>query len=1067
MTSQDTQFEEKESVQAKLNSQREESEAREIIKDIGNLYSVPLAKKGRWIWELLQNARDCAIKVDDTKVVNITVTLDEDKLTFEHDGKLFTINNLISLFRKTSDKPGNGEEGNTGKYGTGFVTTHHLSKVVYIESFIAKKEGYTPFRLTMNRTFEEISDLQLELVRIFEEIEAIRISKECVSDIGRITKFEFPLNEKSKLLAENTVQELLTNVHFTLLCNRQIKSIRILNNIEKSDTIIRLSEPEKIADKIEYFPTSNSNGLLYFEQSDLQIGLPVIKQDSRFEILEIGAKARLYKEFPMVGTEGMNIPVFLQSHLFSPPEPRDGIRIIKDDENIKDKVADNNREILKNYPSVFKDFFTQLLDKQLDNIHLLVESGMPEDPYTYNDKQWYESNIQTPLREFFQVHPIVTTVKGCPKTIGECKFVDFPYEDQFHDFYSLCAELHPNIFPNESTYKTWDKIIHQSQLLWPKEILYYIEDLVEDIANHSSISDFPFASEEETLGWFKKFHALLKSVNLSAFADKKKLYPNQKGNLELRTKLKLDTLKNQKLKTACELLGFPITEKLVHPLLENKVDFEELNTEETIGIFHSQISKYQISTLDSNQIDAVLSIVCLFRTSKSPARTTLYSLISEVISISEITEVNDMEYYDWGTVDLMATKYLAHLVQSSVDIQTFAETYFSDNQEVCLTWLLKFYDFLASNEKNREVRENCNVILVQSGKFVRYSPLIFAEATQEPFNKDLKDIVKEHATQGDPYNYLVDNRLNKEQFTPIELSTFTDYLDSLFRDSAAENKVKEGQPYNQLFHKINTYISGQSEETSKTLFPSFMQNRPVFLLKALGTEISNKVLVVDKMNRSVDELKLMVNLESPADKLLELDKAALLVGHDKLIEQALIINENNEKAAWRKSVGNMAEDAFRKAIEGIYIELEIDNPDHGMDFTLKIKNNYAEEYSVEIKSTGIGVDSVSMSETQGTTAWQRPDRYALCVIRRDENNQVLLDHFLQNARFKIDIGTLIGDKMKAIKSGLKNLTAIESGDIVVSLENKKYSVTIMESVWSKGMLFKEFVEVLREYFQSP
>ncbi len=73
----------------------------------------------RWIWELVQNARD-----RQKEGVNISVHLDENKgvVSFSHDGKCFNRLSLLRLITQISDKLGG--EDNTGRFGTGFITTN-------------------------------------------------------------------------------------------------------------------------------------------------------------------------------------------------------------------------------------------------------------------------------------------------------------------------------------------------------------------------------------------------------------------------------------------------------------------------------------------------------------------------------------------------------------------------------------------------------------------------------------------------------------------------------------------------------------------------------------------------------------------------------------------------------------------------------------------------------------------------------------------------------------------------------------------------------------------------------
>ena len=90
----------------------------------------------RWIWELIQNAKDASIG---EAPVKIEIFYTDEYVEFKHSGKPFTIENLLYLMRQTSTKNRMKDEVNlsdvqetTGKFGTGFITTMLLSKKIEI-----------------------------------------------------------------------------------------------------------------------------------------------------------------------------------------------------------------------------------------------------------------------------------------------------------------------------------------------------------------------------------------------------------------------------------------------------------------------------------------------------------------------------------------------------------------------------------------------------------------------------------------------------------------------------------------------------------------------------------------------------------------------------------------------------------------------------------------------------------------------------------------------------------------------------------------------------------------------
>src|SRR5882672_8732900 len=79
----------------------------------------------RWPFELTQNAHDPGPRPGQSSV-NIRLAFDGEKLTYQHDGKPFTMQDLAALLSGGSSKEFESKE-TTGRFGTGFLLTHVLS----------------------------------------------------------------------------------------------------------------------------------------------------------------------------------------------------------------------------------------------------------------------------------------------------------------------------------------------------------------------------------------------------------------------------------------------------------------------------------------------------------------------------------------------------------------------------------------------------------------------------------------------------------------------------------------------------------------------------------------------------------------------------------------------------------------------------------------------------------------------------------------------------------------------------------------------------------------------------
>ena len=82
---------------------------RTILQSIKNN---PNISSKRLFWELIQNATD--VKYEKEKI-SIQIILSKDKLLFKHNGKYFTLKDILGLFQQVSSKDSQNLEGQTGK----------------------------------------------------------------------------------------------------------------------------------------------------------------------------------------------------------------------------------------------------------------------------------------------------------------------------------------------------------------------------------------------------------------------------------------------------------------------------------------------------------------------------------------------------------------------------------------------------------------------------------------------------------------------------------------------------------------------------------------------------------------------------------------------------------------------------------------------------------------------------------------------------------------------------------------------------------------------------------------
>jgi len=116
--------------------------ADKIIKRLHDLEKTVENNYGRWAWELVQNAKD-SIADDDDRTVSIQIIVEDDNIEFRHNGTYFTEQDIRGLINQISSKEveEDVQSKRTGKFGTGFLTTHLLSRIIQVKGIVETQAG--------------------------------------------------------------------------------------------------------------------------------------------------------------------------------------------------------------------------------------------------------------------------------------------------------------------------------------------------------------------------------------------------------------------------------------------------------------------------------------------------------------------------------------------------------------------------------------------------------------------------------------------------------------------------------------------------------------------------------------------------------------------------------------------------------------------------------------------------------------------------------------------------------------------------------------------------------------
>lgn len=276
----------------------------------------------RWFWELLQNAKDA---VDIDQQVSVKVKLDGNTLTFSHTGDPFKRHDVLHLIYHGSSKK--SLENKTGRFGTGFMSTHLLSRIVQITG---KLENGSYFDFELDRTGETIDDQYIHLEESYVRFKSsYRLNT--YSDGIFDTVFTYLLPADNLPIATNGLDQLEKILPFVMAFNVKIKQIEV-DNREKLSLIKRSEDKSTEFNGKKVFEqgivcNEIENKVVFIKDSGFDIGVLLFKNaDDSFSVVEIDdAYPKLFFDFPLFGTEKLGIPAVINSNFFDLKKERDGV----------------------------------------------------------------------------------------------------------------------------------------------------------------------------------------------------------------------------------------------------------------------------------------------------------------------------------------------------------------------------------------------------------------------------------------------------------------------------------------------------------------------------------------------------------------------------------------------------------------------------------------------------------------------------------------------------------------------------------------------------------------------
>lgn len=952
----------------------------------------------RWIWELLQNAKDVA-----PENVKIEIEFDNDYIEFSHNGAPFTIDNLTYLIEQvsTKDRDSQSIERTSGKFGTGFMATHLLSRVVHIDSIIQNSENgeinnYKNFLLTLDRSGNTIKEIDASVHTAFDVFDRLDTEYKNIENYYPYqtcdTKFKYPLDLESIKIATKAIDDLFNTLPFTLIFIPKIKTVNIKDNRTGSTYKYYKTENKIQLDDLIIHEIIKENGIekeIYniasYSFDDIVLAIGVDKQNENYRIKEMPKSTPvLYCEFPLIGSEEFNLPVVINSPKFNPTEARNGVSLA--DKQLPE--IEQNKTLLKSFLPALIHLVETAIKFEFKDICHLAKVKLPKDRQYISD-DWYKENIKSKLREALLNQKVVDTFDG-RISINESQIPYNSTEEANIEFFNIVKAIKTNIPLSEEHLKIWRKIVDDK---WSINLKYELEELLIDISEYSNVSLLAekfSKSEPDTLKWLDAVINFIVKEDELDLLNEYAILPNQLNEFCKKDDLFRDDNIPNEFKDILESLGRERRCKLLHNEIKTEVITRNdlvLNiqkiTEEINALFENEEN--------NNRKNAAFSLISFIPTDIDAAsikhRQELYESAHDFFqsAIPETKSISNWNKDTWKNCDKYILMYLAESINQLEKIEPLSK-HLSKEYESTVIWLDKYIDFVSGFSKsilkksciipnlynefcliediynNIDITDDLIQIYTLLSNEIDWKAILKRDgiAFEAKDSKNREEICKKIDNLIFEKGHLEDSNIRKA------ISDTRKFIKTLPEETAIKL-------FSNIYHKIDKYFLSTIDEDIENLIAINESGKSDVLAKiAKNQEMTPEVL--EQVSENIEEIKQYIEYQdefrfwlnsaeyqneyqAKSEEEREYNFETGYMGEYfvfKELEKSISQNSENIKIEWlNKSDENNCERTYNWNGSSIYIN------DSRQQYDIKVTLDDTKEIFIEVKST---VTDISRSD---------------------------------------------------------------------------------------------------------
>jgi len=1018
----------------------------------------------RWIWELMQNAKDIPNRYGH---VSIEIELFKDKLFFKHNGDPFSIDDLIGLIQQVSSKPSTGsDEDVTGKFGTGFISTHLLSDKIYVSGIIQEPNEIPKKidKLILDRSGESAEELIPTIVtalNIVDEIDddlkfpPIKDYYEQRTEDSKDNIFEYSLDKPSSISAAETgVNDIKNTLPLTLAFIPKIKEVKVLNHIQNETITYRCSESSKdtLTEVIIDIEIENSQPIqrcfYTYSIDESVLALEVDNFNNKKIIEPTEQQPFLFKDFPLVGTESFWFPFILNGKSFMPTERRDSIYLTGDGKKVK-----HNRVVFENILSKCECFIDLLIDSKgvnCSNRHFLLQSSLPTQHIKEDSIEWYSDSVQRVYRQIVVSKPLIETNKG----YSSLESIHVPYlylcdPEVNLQFYDICSSfINANELPRKTCLIQLQNQIGKYDELdsWQTKPLYELKDLLKDIENVYCLKDLLLNDCEGEAGktsWLSRLFQFIVFQKRTELLDEFEVVPNQNGNFRY-----FKTLRNE---DKTEIIPDPFIDVLKdlgkdwrEDLLHRDINFEmgshdklslldindaiddifneekiEFNNKVKIFLQRPDALKHVVNIL---KIDSPDSRKEAFRHKLFFAAKALFGFADELIAVPYSSK------YKFPAANRLMIALINSEISKNEDLKSISAA-MKTTESNAMAWLSSYLELIDTTSDYKYFLKDGNIVPNRKSELCAYEDLFNYGTEEQPLDEKLIDILNKFDLSRDYWEELISENINLILPKTIKFDEIgTKILEHI-------NSIKGKESYEDNRNPLLDLIDWCSvkPDLAERYLSGFrdVSNRIFFILTIENSSFGGNLIEILKNKENLEMLTLINDSGISKKELNEF----LSLFPDGIPRR--VMEFAKEEARRKKEFNNLLEVGSK--VERLFIEtLNEFEVNHdiihagGGAYDIRIYNPVSKKsFYIEVKSCHFqNVDPINLAVSQVQRAVKELDRRTFCIviIERPQNNEMDTDYIKASTKYLRNPGLYLEDiaeKFEVIEKSANTNEAVD------------------------------------------